>query len=148
MSCPAVYGLNFHHFGLAVRDYDKAARFLEGLGYTIGSRIFDPLQNVEVAICDAPEHPTIELVVAVSDDSPIANVLKRQETSVYHSCYYCVDPSAALAAIEADGFPVITVSEPKPAVLFCGAEVLFAYISGFGLIEIINSVEPPPIATR
>ena len=142
----AAYGLNFHHFGLAVRDYDKGAKFLRGLGYTIGARIFDPLQKVDVTICSAPDQPTIELVAAASDDSPIANVLKRQETSVYHSCYYCAEPDAAIAAIAADGFAVITVSEPKPAVLFCGAEVSFHYVSGFGLIEIINAATSPPIA--
>ena len=93
----AAYGLNFHHFGLAVRDYDKGAKFLRGLGYTIGARIFDPLQKVDVTICSAPDQPTIELVAAASDDSPIANVLKRQETSVSPSSHYSAAPDAAIA---------------------------------------------------
>lgn len=135
---PSRYGLHFHHFGLAVRDEAPARTFLEGLGYAVGELINDPLQNVRVSLARAPGLPTVELVLAAGQDGPLVNVLKRQETNIYHSCYTTQDAVASLAAIAADGLQHLEVSPPKPAVLFGGRPVSFHYVSGFGLIELIH----------
>jgi hypothetical protein len=140
------YGLNFHHYAIAVREFETAAKFLDGIGYSIGKPILDPEQNVHVAWCRAEHLPSIELVLATGTTGPIQNLLKRQETVIYHNCYFAADPTASIARIEADGLHVVTVSPPKPAILFCMADVSFHYVSGFGLIEIVHSAESPPIA--
>jgi hypothetical protein len=142
------YGLSFHHFAIAVRDYETAAKFLDGLGYCIGKPIFDPEQNVCVAWCGGADLPSIELVIASGADGPLQNLLKQQESVIYHSCYFSSDPETSLAGISADGLHVLTVVPPKPAVLFCGARVSFHYVSGFGLIEIIHAAEAPAIADQ
>jgi glyoxalase/bleomycin resistance protein/dioxygenase superfamily protein len=135
---PSRYGLHFHHFGLAAREEAPARTFLEGLGYEVGELITDPLQNVRVSLARAPGLPTVELVLAAGEEGPLSNVLKRQETNIYHSCYTTQDAVAALAAIEASGLQHLEVSAPKPAVLFGGRPVSFHYVSGFGLIELIH----------
>jgi hypothetical protein len=56
---------------------------------------------------------------------------------IYHLCYTCPDPAAAIAALEAAGLETVVVSPPTPAILFGGREVSFHHISGFGLIEIL-----------
>jgi len=44
------FGLAFHHLGLAVSRPDEAVTFLTGLGYAIGDRVFDPEQNINLAL--------------------------------------------------------------------------------------------------
>lgn len=133
------YGLSFHHFGLALRSEDAARTFVTGLGYSIGEVISDPLQGVRVGLCRHPAMPTIELVLPEPEKSgPLDAILKKQESSIYHSCFTTRDASASLNAIESDGLQQMEVSAPKPAVLFKGKPVSFHYISGFGLIELIH----------
>ena len=40
--------VKFHHFGLAVRTFDKALKFYENLNYDCSKRIIDRIQNVEL----------------------------------------------------------------------------------------------------
>jgi glyoxalase/bleomycin resistance protein/dioxygenase superfamily protein len=141
------YGLTFHHFAIALRSLDEASRFLGGLGYTIGRPVFDPEQGVSVAMCFGPDLPALELVLGDGGAGPVHNLLKRQESVIYHACYFSAAVERSLEAIAEDGLTVKTLSPAKPAVLFCGAPVSFHYVSGFGLIEIIHSAEAPAIAT-
>lgn len=132
------YGLGFHHYGLAVRDEKPARQFLEGLGYAVGTLITDPLQQVRVCLARAPSMPTVELVLPTDQPGPITSLLKSRDAMVYHSCYTARDAAATLAAIAADGLDLMTVSEPKPAILFQGLKVSFHYVAGFGLVELIH----------
>jgi hypothetical protein len=75
--------------------------------------------------------------------SPIDRVLRRNGPSFYHVCYATPQIDAALAAIEREGFNVIVISEPKPAVLFAGRKVAFLSVDGFGLIELLEDDNPP-----
>lgn len=45
------FGLVFHHFGLAVNSPAPAFAFLKELGYENGPSMFDPLQGVNLAMC-------------------------------------------------------------------------------------------------
>lgn len=132
------YGLGFHHYGLAVREEGPARKFLEGLGYTVGELITDPLQQVRVSLARAAGMPTVELVLPTDQPGPITSLLKSRDAIVYHSCYTTRDAGATLAAIAGDGLDLMTVSEAKPAILFHGLNVSFHYVAGFGLIELIH----------
>jgi hypothetical protein len=141
---PSRYGLTFHHFGLALREESAARTFLEGLGYRLGELIDDPEQNVRVAMCRGAGLPALELVLPGNGAGPLDALLKRQDASLYHSCFTTRDADAALAAMERDGLQHAPVSPAKPAVLFGGRAVSFHYIGGFGLIELIHL---PPSST-
>lgn len=136
---PNGYGLSFHHFGLAVRDAERAVRMLEGLGYRIGEQIHDPLQKVMLTWCEHEAMPAVELVSPSEEPGPLDNLLSSQPELLYHLCYESVDIAASTAAISGDGIRVITVSAPKPAVLFGGRQVGFYQVRGFGLIEIVQA---------
>ena len=136
------YGLTFHHFGLALREEGPARTFLTGLGYKIGTLVSDPEQNVRVGMCRGDGLPSLELVLPLDEGGPLATILKRQDASIYHSCYTTADADGALAAMAADGLAHMPVSPAKPAVLFNGRPVSFHYIAGFGLIELIHTSTP------
>ena len=132
------FGLNFHHFGLAVRDPQDAFRYLRSLGYTVSSSVHDPLQRVNLALCSHSEMPGVEVVWPGEDPSPIDAMIKRRSGLVYHLCYTAEHPERAVAAIEQAGLSIVAASTPKEAVLFGGREVSFFFIENVGLIEIIR----------
>jgi methylmalonyl-CoA/ethylmalonyl-CoA epimerase len=132
------FGLDFHHLGLAVPEPNEAARWLTGMGYRIGPTVFDTIQLVQLAMCEHPQMPDVEIVSPSDKASPIDRLLRRNGPLFYHVCYVtpCID--TALAAIEREGFNVAVVSEPKPAILFGGRDVAFYSVDGFGLIELLQ----------
>ena len=135
-----VSGMAFHHFGLAVSAPQQAFLYLASLGYSEGNTVFDPLQKVNLAMRHHALMPDVEVIWPGEGPSPIDNLVKRSGSMIYHICYTCPDPAAALAALEAAGLETMVVSPPTPAVLFDGREVSFHHISGFGLIEILHPV--------
>ncbi|HEU0216388.1 MAG TPA: VOC family protein [Stellaceae bacterium] len=136
------FGLDFHHLGLAVAQPDRAFDLLTGMGYRIGPSVFDPVQMVRLALCQHPQMPDVEIVTPSHAASPIDRLLRRNGTLIYHVCYRTTSISATLAALDHDGFNVIAVSDPKPAILFGGRDVAFYSVDGFGLIELLQ--DPPP----
>jgi hypothetical protein len=136
------FGLDFHHLGLAVAQPDRAFDLLTGLGYRIGPSVFDPVQMVRLALCRHPQMPDVEIVTPSHAASPIDRLLRRNGSLIYHVCYRTASISATLAALDHDGFNVISVSEPKPAILFGGRDVAFYSVDGFGLVELLQDPSP------
>jgi hypothetical protein len=132
------FGAKFHHFGLAVHTPDNAFAFLKALGYHEGASEYDPLQGVNLAMRYHPDAPDIEVIWPGPGPSPIDNLLKKRDSLIYHLCYTTSAPEATLAAIEAEGLQVLSLIEPRPAILFGGLEVSFHHVAGFGLIELIH----------
>lgn len=132
------YGLQFHHFGLAVRDVPGALRVLSGMGYSCGELIHDPLQKVMLVWCDHPQMPAIEVVSPSKESGPLDKILMNSSELIYHICYSSSDIVASVASIRDNGVRVLPVAPPKPAVMFDGKLVGFYQIKGFGLIEIVE----------
>lgn len=133
------FGLNFHHYGLAVQKDTEALIMLEGLGYINGENIYDPEQDVHVRLCTHPNMPTVEIVSKGKEDGPLKNILKRGNEMLYHSCYETENLEITLRSISNKGLRALPVSPRKKAILFGGKFVSFYYILGFGLIEILES---------
>lgn len=136
--------LRFHHLGLAARDPERAATFLRALGYEVGALTRDPLQGVDLAVCQHPTMPAVEIVVPVGDGGPLASMLKREAEMVYHVCFETCDREAALRALADAGCRALPVSPPKPAALFGGRQVSFHRVAGFGLMELLDSEVKDP----
>lgn len=134
------WGLQFHHFGLAVRQPAQALVVVRGLGYNCGEPIHDPLQKVALIWCEHPAMPSIELVSPSDEPGPLDNILSANSELLYHLCYSSKSISESVRAIRAAGIRVLPVAEPKPAVLFQGRHVGFYQVRGFGLIEIVEDV--------
>lgn len=132
------FGLAFDHFGLATRSAEMTLAFLRGLGYRTPESVHDPLQRVNLVLCDHPTMPAVEVIFAADEAGPLDAVLAQQPQSIYHLCFRSRDMAASLAAIKTAGHRTIVVSPPKPAVLFDYRPVSFHMVRGFGLIEIIE----------
>jgi hypothetical protein len=137
------FGLEFHHFGLAVRDPAQSFTYLAALGYREGSTCFDAHQRVNLAMRHHDAMPDVEIIWPGSEPSPVDKMLKHSDTVIYHLCYTSHDVEGSIAAIEAAGLEVFPISDPAPAPLFGGLEVSFYSILEFGIIEIIQATPRP-----
>ena len=131
------YGLEFHHFGLAVRSPEAAFRYLEDLGYEAGSACYDPLQKVNLAMRHHDRMPDVEVIWPGTEASPIDRMLKRSDSMIYHLCYTSADVERSVAALEEAGLEVLPLGMAQPALLFDAMEVSFYSVTGVGVIEII-----------
>ncbi|XPV75731.1 MAG: VOC family protein [Desulfovibrio sp.] len=131
-------GLNFHHLGLAVRDRNAAEKFVKSLGYSVSETIFDPLQKVYLSMATCQGQPAIEIISSDDDSGPLGPILKDTNESIYHICYYTDSVAEFLQRVKQAGFRAFPVSEAKPAILFQEQPVSFFYITGFGLIEVLE----------
>ncbi|HEY2675432.1 MAG TPA: VOC family protein [Steroidobacteraceae bacterium] len=131
------YGLEFHHFGLAVRSPEAAFRYLSDLGYRAGSSCYDPLQKVNLAMRHHDRMPDVEVIWPGTEASPIDRMLKKSDSMIYHLCYTSKNVEASLVALESAGLEVLPLGIAQPALLFDGIEVSFYNITGVGIIEII-----------
>jgi Glyoxalase/Bleomycin resistance protein/Dioxygenase superfamily len=131
------YGLEFHHFGLAVKSPEAAFRYLEDLGYRAGSRCYDPLQKVNLAMRHHDQMPDVEVIWPGEEPSPIDRMLKRSGSMIYHLCYTSKSVEASISALESAGLEVLPLGPAQAALLFGDLEVSFYSITGVGIIEII-----------
>jgi Glyoxalase/Bleomycin resistance protein/Dioxygenase superfamily len=131
------YGLEFHHFGLAVKSPEAAFRYLEALGYSAGSACYDPLQKVNLAMRHHDGMPDVEVIWPGTEASPIDRMLKRSDSLIYHLCYTSNDVARSVAALEETGLEVLPLGVAQPALLFEGMDVSFYSITGVGIVEII-----------
>jgi glyoxalase/bleomycin resistance protein/dioxygenase superfamily protein len=135
-----LFGLSFHHLGLAVRRPRDAAQFLGGLGYTLAEPVVDPEQKVNLIMCrHAGSMPDVEIIYPTAGKSPVDTLIAgRPDGIVYHMCYVTADLAVTLAALDAGGVRAICKVPPVPATLFGGRKVSFYDIVGMGLVEIIE----------
>ncbi|MDX9943116.1 MAG: VOC family protein [Bacteroidales bacterium] len=129
--------MEFHHFGLAVFDFEPAAGFFKRLGYRIGFPVADPLQNVELVMCTSDNQPGVELIKALNEESPVWPFLRKNNEMIYHACYRVKNIQQAMQE-QFNGLRVITISPPKPAIMFLGGTVAFYFVKGIGLIELLE----------
>ncbi len=139
MMAELVKYLSFHHMGLAVKNDNEALVMLQALGYSIGDRIYDPLQNVYLRLCTSVNQPAVEIVQPGDNGkSPVDLILSKYNELIYHTCYETLDLCATLETIEQIGMRCILLSDRKPSVLFGGRHVSFYKICGWGIIEFLE----------
>jgi methylmalonyl-CoA/ethylmalonyl-CoA epimerase len=132
-------GLTFHHLGLAVQKPDTARTFLSKLGYRIGPMIFDPVQNVHLAMCEHATMPSVEIICPAEGKGPLDRYLQQHKDGlVYHMAFAAKDLAASIAALKADtDMRAIFWAEPQEAVLFEGRKIVFCIVNDMGLIELV-----------
>ena len=129
--------IEFHHFGLAVKDFNDALLFYKNLRYMCTDPIIDTVHNVELILCTSKMFPAVELVKPINDQSPITNYLKKNNEMLYHICYEVCNPELDIKTLFSCS-RAICVSKPKPAILFDNRLVSFYYLDNIGLVEVLQ----------
>lgn len=131
--------LQFHHIGVATGDIENSISLYENLGYiTQGLRtIIDPIQKVELAFMFRENHPLIELVTPLNDDSPVKSILNKMKTTPYHTCYEVPIIEETIKELKKQHF--VLVQKPTPAIAFNNKRIAFLYHKNIGLIELLEN---------
>lgn len=130
--------LAFHHLGMAVRSPVETIKVLQVLGYSISSKVYDPLQKVNLIMCNHTAMPAVELIYSDDVENPVLeDVLKHKNESIYHICYEVEDIEETIKLLKKE-FRVLLISKPKPAILFENRLVAFYFIKNFGVIELLK----------
>jgi methylmalonyl-CoA/ethylmalonyl-CoA epimerase len=96
-----------HHVGVAVSDLDEAVRTYERLfGGRLEHRARVEEQGVEAATLRVGD-ARIELLSALSADTPVGRFLAKRGPGMHHVAYEVADVGAALAELAACGAELI-----------------------------------------
>jgi len=128
------------HVGVAVTDIEKAGQYYLELGYTATDTIYDPIQNVHLAMFTHPGLQSVELIAPNDDTSPVYQLLQKNGDVPYHLCFRVRNFEQALRLLDTVCEYEI-VSKPQKAVLFDGKPVMFISIPHAGLIELLEDRE-------
>lgn len=129
--------MEFHHIGIATNNIDETVNKYNIFGYAKSTEIFhDTIQNVYITFMEKPNSPRIELVAPVNQDSPILNILNKNGTMPYHTCYEVIDIYLEVERLKKIKF--VLVSKIVPAIAFENRLVCFLYSKDSGLIELLN----------
>lgn len=129
--------MEFHHIGIATKDIEKSALAYSLLGYQSGDLIYDPIQRVNLCFLKQEGFPVIELVSPVEETSPVNNILSKNGTMPYHTCYAVGDITTEIEKFKKNKFLVVV--SPVPAVAFDNRRVCFLYHKTSGLIELLEN---------
>ena len=132
------FNLSFHHLGLAVTKKEPAIHFIKGLGYKISDTVYDMQQEVNLVFCQHDIQPDIEIIFSSDKVGPLDQILKKNDTLIYHTCYTTHDIKNTIEIFKQHKIRTMLISPPKPAILFNNRQVAFYYVQGFGLIELLQ----------
>ncbi len=116
----------FHHAGFAVRSIDNLVKATE--------KIMDQIQNVNVTLVNINGFPA-ELVEPLNENSPIGNLLKKQQ-SLYHLCFEVKTIEKAIKIARKHGFHCIAA--PLPARAFESRRIAWLFSRNYGLFELLE----------
>ena len=105
------FGLKFHHLGMATNDFKLSMNLLKKAGYKIDKVRLNKNYNVKNAICSSKNQPNIEIVSKVKGKSPIDNILKKSNSSIYHICYMTKNLKKTLAKLKKSKVQVIKITD-------------------------------------
>ncbi len=126
----------FHHIGLATKHPEESFRFLLGGGYSIEVKGREEKQGVNIALLTHSILPSIEVIWDFSENSPIANFLKTQDSNCYHICFATNDYKNTMKYLE-ENSRAILISPLTPSTLMENTSVSFHYVKGIGLVELL-----------
>jgi iturin family lipopeptide synthetase A len=126
------------HIAVAVSDIRRSMSHYRSLGFNSGEIVHDPLQQVNVVVCEKPGLDPIELVAGLETGSPISRILEKNGDTPYHLCYRVPNIRAFLQSLEDNNISYEITSDPKPAQLFDLKDIAFISVHGVGLIELLE----------
>ena len=101
-----------NHIGIAVKNLEESMKFYrDQLGFEFNGIDEVASQKVKVAMFKIGE-TNIELVQAISEDSPIAKYLEKNREGIHHICYEVDNIEKALEDLKAKGVKLID-NEPR-----------------------------------
>jgi len=136
------------HYGFVTHSIpDACAVWCKLLGFTPdGPEVLDPEQRVRIQFLSHGGRPDfrIELLAPSDSASPVMKSA-RAGGGLHHVCVRVATLDEFAEQIART--PLVPVRAPTPAPAFSGRRVAFAYLTGLGLLEFVESAGAPTLAT-
>ena len=125
------------HIGIAVKSLASAKAVYEKLGLAIAAEEIVPHEKVRVVMVPV-ENTRIELLEAISDDSPIANFVAKRGGGLHHICLRVPDLRRAVEKLKSDGVRLVSKEIKTGA---GGHRYIFIHPQSTGgvLVELVES---------
>ena len=131
--------MKIDHIGIATKGIDKAAQFYRDmLGLDVAETEEVAEQKVRVAMLPIGES-RIELLEAISNDSPISRFLEKRGPGIHHIAVRVDDIQAALADLKQKGARLID-EEPRQGAGGCLVAFVHPSSTGGVLLELVQKV--------
>lgn len=144
----AGFVLGIDHIGVAVSDFEAAMALHQGaFGFASAHEEVNDEQGVREAMLPIGDGgPSIQLLAATRDDSPVAKFVARNGPGVHHIAYTVADVVAASARLREAG---VRMLYDEPRLGTAGSRVNFTHPKDTGgvLIEIVQPVQQAEGAT-
>jgi methylmalonyl-CoA/ethylmalonyl-CoA epimerase len=135
------------HYGFVTHSIpDACAVWCKLLGFVAdGDEVLDPAQRVRIQFLSYRGQPDfrIELLAPSDPGSPVMKSA-RGGGGLHHICVRVATLDEFAEQIGRT--PLVPVRAPIPAPAFGGRKVAFAYLTGFGLLEFVESAGAPALA--
>jgi methylmalonyl-CoA/ethylmalonyl-CoA epimerase len=125
--------LKLHHIGYVVDNISSFEKHLL-FGKEV-KKIFDPVQNSQMALYNNFSDSFIELIQPLNDKSFTYNYLQKNGSGYHHLCYE-ISSHEELKQIAKEQ-KLIMVKGPLPAILFDNREVWFYYTLNKQIVEFV-----------
>ncbi len=125
------------HIGVEVSDLEAIKQYYNKIEYSCTDTVFDPLQNAYLSLCSRKEFDTIELV-NFHENKRISKGVDIKLNKPYHICYRVKDFNEFISSLDENQISWEIIKEPTPAVLFDYKEVMFIFVKGMGVFELIQ----------
>jgi len=125
--------LKLHHIGYVVDNISSFEKHLL-FGKEV-KKIFDPVQNSQMALYNNFSDSFIELIQPLNDKSFTYNYLQKNGNGYHHLCYE-ISAHEELKQIAKEQ-KLIMVKGPLPAILFDNREVWFYYTLNKQIVEFV-----------
>jgi methylmalonyl-CoA/ethylmalonyl-CoA epimerase len=126
--------MNFHHLGIIVHNisvFESKMIYDQKI-----NEVFDPIQIARLAYYSNFGNTFLELIQPLNSKSPTWNFLQNVNSYGYHHLCYEIDSLIELDEVVKKN-RLIPISEPVPAILFEGKDVVFYYTRNKMIVEFI-----------
>lgn len=131
--------LKINHVGFAVKSIEEYLKSFVLPGLKAGDvmkPVFDPVQNVNIALIQCEGGTAIELVEPAGPGGPTARFAESRTGGIYHVCYETDDLDGTAERLRSAG--CVVVSGPVPAVVFNNSPIMFLMNRHGDLIELLE----------
>lgn len=129
--------MKIHHIGYLVKAIEEAEEKFANLGYlTIAPKVYDEIRKIEIVFLKK-DGVVVELVSPVSEDSPVASLIKRVGNSPYHICYSSENFEEDIVKLRSEGW--MKLGQPERAPALENKNVVFLIHSVVGMIEVLDN---------
>lgn len=128
--------LKIHHIGYLVKKIKPAIIAFKNLGFNLKQDItHDAIREVDICFMEKDDY-LIELVSPTTTSSVVAGLIKKLKNCPYHICYESDNFTEDLARLSQQGYLIIDMPTPAPAIN--NQQVVFLMNASLGMIELLE----------